>query len=292
MAKKTEVIGSMGREHTTVCASWIPIGADEIEMLDNGRRFAKQPASWIDAKAYAWLKACRGAPLTPRQLSDWAGWSRRQAKYLLETVENQLSDWAQKFPSDPKADPYMKSSRSPIGPPETNDTNNIQGDMITIRSPSDHHLITNWADRARVFTSTDTNTSTDKGENPPPTEQQPKKRKPRPPKAEVLALWDELVAMRHRHREGARATRTLDPSMARALDKALTWATHAQVVHAYDWWLRSEACEWWRSRRVDIDTFIRPSKLGGFVRDSEEWSYSDEQATALRRIQCESKIPF
>jgi hypothetical protein len=87
--------------------------------------------------------------------------------------------------------------------------------------------------------------------------------------------------MRHQHRPGARRQRTLDPALARAIRTGLDWTTHDAILHAYDWWLRSADARWFRDRGVDVDTFLRPSKLGGFVRQSEEWSFKEEQAKRM-----------
>ena len=294
MAKKPPVIGAMGADHVAVAASWIPIGVDEIEQLDNSRRFADTAASWIDAKLYAWLKAYRGAPLTPRQLADWAGWSRRQAGYLLDTVESQRADWGERFGGDPPMRLYGVQTETQSGPAEVNNGDGLQDQVGRNWAASEPQVGRNWADRARS-SSIQVQPQPqiqEKTADPNPPEKPKKKKAKVIASAEALDLWADLVALRHKHRPGAAASLSMDPKMGRDLDDALTWASAPQILHAYDWWMRSVDCEWYQTRRVDIDTFSRPRKLGGFVRSASEWDHATEQAE-IRRVELEREsCPF
>ena len=294
MAKKPPVIGAMGADHAAVAASWIPIGVDEIEQLDNSRRFADTAASWTDAKLYAWLKAYRGAPLTPRQLADWAGWSRRQAGYLLDTVEAQRADWDERFGSGPPMRFNGVQTETQSGPVEVNNGEGLHGQLGRNWAASEPQVGRNWADRARsssIQVQPQPQTQEKTADPPPPKKAKKKAKTIASP--EAVALWSQLMEVRHQHRPGAGATLSINPKMGRDLDDALTWASAPQILHAYDWWMRSAECQWWRDRpKIDIDTFTRPSKLGGFVRSASEWDHATEQAE-IRRVELEREsCPF
>ena len=74
-------------------APWMPIPFDHIEQVDNARKLTKHPASYLDGFAYAWMKAERGAPLTRRQLSQWAEWSQHRARACLRDVKERRNEW-------------------------------------------------------------------------------------------------------------------------------------------------------------------------------------------------------
>ena len=278
---------------------WIKAETVLLERLALHRWTKEHPAPWEVGSLYAQARLACGERLSIRDLAGYMGWSRRKSSECLKDARARVDElyserdtrWDTRW--DTRAQGYQVDA--PI-----NGT-----DLVAFRDGS-------GTPHARAYLETRSRSDPEGLEQDPPlrgeADQQatgsgladpgggsprPGKDVPSEPKgtpstkaktigtADTRVLWDALLAMRHQHRPGARRQRTLDPALARAIRTGLDWTTHDAILHAYDWWLRSAAARWFRDRGVDVDTFLRPSKLGGFVRQSEEWSFKEEQAKRI-----------
>jgi hypothetical protein len=138
---------------TSTRGQWLPVEFADVETLDNARRLSTGPASWLDSFCYAWVKSHRGAPMTRRQLADWAGSSQRQAARVLAEVKARRSAWAASYPGDP-------GSGQPVEPEVIQQSSTIPTGYEAPRSRNDPGTIQERSDRGRGTTSTSTSTST------------------------------------------------------------------------------------------------------------------------------------
>ena len=138
-------------------APWMPIPFDHIEQVDNDRKLTKHPASYLDGFAYAWMKAERGAPLTRRQLAQWAEWSQHRARACLRDVKERRNEW--RFTQKPP--PNKPGSVTQKRPPITHEYDHLEpfsDHENSSKRPERNHETTY---RARGSTNTTTTTTTD-----------------------------------------------------------------------------------------------------------------------------------
>lgn len=138
---------------TSTRGQWLPVEFADVETLDNARRLSPGPASWLDSFCYAWVKSHRGAPMTRRQLADWAGCSGRQAARVLAEVKARRSAWDASHPGDP-------GSIQPADPEVIHQSSTIPTGYEAPRSRNDPGTIQERSDRGRGSTSTSTSTGT------------------------------------------------------------------------------------------------------------------------------------
>ena len=77
--------------------------------------------------------------------------------------------------------------------------------------------------------------------------------------------------------------------IARALREALTYATPADVLRAYEWYLTASDARWWQDNGCDLVTFCRQKHVGEFINKSQEWSPEIE---AKQQADAANVIPF
>ena len=295
---------------------WIPIPVEVVEAMDNDRRVSDTPASTLDGFAYAWLKSHRGAPLSQRQLASWARWSKRKASAVLNAVQEAENQWVDQkrtktapavttengpaeFSNGGNLQPQADHERTRNGPdPDQNRTDRARSLYRNTTDPEVQDLI-------HVGTSPDKyiNSSGDlddpqfvlaedqSGGQPPPV----CKQGPQPPKGgtpeeeeeepgrgknigtkETVPLWEALNEKRREIRLGARSL-ALTPGINRALREALRYATHEQVLHAYDWFNHATEARWWQDNECDLHVFARQKHLENFINSSLDWSFEKEK---------------
>lgn len=137
-------------------APWMPIPFDHIEQVDNARKLTKHPASYLDGFAYAWMKAERGAPLTRRQLAQWAEWSQHRARACLRDVKERRNEW--RFTQKPP--PSRAGSVTPKRPSITHEYDHLEPFSDHENAPKRPERNHETTDRACGSTSTTTTTDT------------------------------------------------------------------------------------------------------------------------------------
>ena len=153
-------VETMSRK-TSTRGQWLPVEFADVETLDNARRLSTGPASWLDSFCYAWVKSHRGAPMTRRQLADWAGCSGRQAARVIAEVKARRAAWAASHPGDP-------GSIQPADPEVIHQSSTIPTGYEAPRSRNDPGSIQDRSDRGRGSTSTSTGTGTDQADGGSP----------------------------------------------------------------------------------------------------------------------------
>ena len=263
---------------------WLPVPIGIIETVDNERRLSKAPASTLDGFAFAYLKAQRGAPLTQRQLASWAGWSKRKATEVLNAVQEAKNAWA-----DQKRTKNGPAVRTKNGPPKPNDTNNLQQSLDQERTRNGPDPIQKCTDRARAYSLQldpqlhNYNYVGITSDHTPPEPEQKKPKKTRKRGQNIgteatRALWSQLNERRKQRKKGSRALK-LTPEINRALREALTYATAAEVLHAYEWFTTASGARWWQDHDCDLSTFCRKKHLGQFINNAAEWTPETDHQT-------------
>ena len=258
---------------------WEPIPIAIIETVDNERRLTNGPASALDAFAYAWLKAQRGAPLSQRQLAAWAGWSKRRAADTLNAVQQASLDWV-----DQKRTKTAPAVTTQNGPPKPSKNKDIQQSADHKRTTNGPNPDQKCTDRARSSSHNYTTLQLDSNGEISADEQQPKTPKKTAKRGKNIgteatrSLWQELNERRKQRRKGARALK-LTPEINRALREALSYAQPADVLHAYEWFTTASAARWWQDHDCDLSTFCRKKHLGAFINNSAEWTPETDHST-------------
>ena len=259
---------------------WLPIPISEIEKIDNDRRLTDTPASTLDGFAYAWLKAYRGAPLSQRQLAQWASWSKRKATDVLNAVISCQHDW-------------MDQKRSKNGPPvgtknepaQSNDPAQLADSADQDRTRSGPDPIQKRTDRARSYSlqlesqlDPQLHAGTSSGNSSVKSEQE-KKTEPQPKAARIAyaPFWDEMEGIRLAHVPNARRIKMgkRQPTIRARIKE------HGEqpLIHAWRWFWESshQRAVWLRDNGCSIDTFLAASKCRQYVAFAAEWNPEQEQ---------------
>jgi len=260
---------------------WLPIPISEIEKIDNDRRLTDTPASTLDGFAFAYLKSYRGAPLSQRQLAQWAGWSKRKATDVLNAVQQCQQSWADQKRS--KNGPAVGTKNEPD---QSNDPAQLADSADQERTRSGPDPIQKRTDRARSYSlqlqldpQLDNYDHAGTSPDSVPIEEKPKpKRKAQKTVGtkRTRALWAELNERRKERRPGAQ-TLKLSPGIHNALNETLKWAKEAEILRAYEWFTTSKDAEWWQDKGCDMSVFCRKKHLDNFISRSAEWNPQQEQ---------------
>ena len=262
---------------------WAPIPISEIEKVDNDRRLIDTPASTLDGFAYAWLKSDRGAPLSQRQLAQWANWSKRKAADVLNAVQQAEKEWA-----DQKRTKTAPAVGVQNGPPKSNYSAQLEESPDQKRTTNGPDPDQKRTDRARPYLHNNNTTTviSNVGINSDHTPAEPEQTKPKKQRARgqnigteaTRALWSTLNERRKDRRKGARALK-LTPEINRTLKEALSYAAPDEILHAYEWFTTAYAARWWQDHECDLPTFCRKKHIGQFINNAAEWTREADTQT-------------
>ena len=209
-----------------------------------------------------------GNPWGRAKLAAWSGLSKHRASAAIKAAQQ----WAEEWKSGtflPRGDPQHGQQPQAIPATYADETGNNRAKRGHKSGTNRHH--------GRVITNTTTvQDNTDPPIKPVGNEQ-------------VRQLWAHLNARRAIDKGGKARTLKLTPQIARALREALTYATPADVLRAYEWYLTASDARWWQDNGCDLMTFCRRKHVGEFINKSQEWSPEIE---AKQQADAANVIPF
>ena len=271
-------------EHTRVDDAWVPVGFDAIEALDNDRRGAHHPASWVEVKLWVWMKTHRGAIPSVRAIQDWAQWTKHQAAEVRRVVEQQHREWAERFGQNRtglgSTGQHVQSQNRPATP---NDSENLR-DPVGQESDGNRTGIGQESDSCARSSYTNTSNSTSQereGESPSPPV--PNKQLE---KVVILEMWDTMCAIRADVFPGSQRMLALLPAREQKLRACLNRQKlkPKDLIHLTRWFFTSEETQWVREKGYHFDTMLRPGNVARFYEKAQGWSPERDQQDIERRL--------
>lgn len=275
-------------DHSRVDDAWVPVGFDAIEALDNDRRGAHHPASWVEVKLWVWMKTHRGAIPSVRAIQDWAQWTKHQAAEVRRMVEQQHREWSERFGQNRtglgSAGQHVESQNRTATP---NDSENLRG-PVGQESDGNRTRIGQESDSCArsSYTSTSTSTSQEREGDTLSTLSASKTKTKVIPKAQIVAMWETMCAIRADVFPGSQRVLALLPAREQKLRACLTKQKLKpdDLVHLTRWFFTSAETQWVRDKGYHFDTMLRPSNVAGYFEKAQGWSPERDQQDIERRL--------
>jgi len=209
-----------------------------------------------------------GNPWGRAKLAAWSGLTKHSATKAIKAAQQWVNDW-ESGTFQPVDDQARGQQSSTIPDSYGDETGRDRAEVGHKSGTNRHH--------ARVITDTNKKqNNTDPSIKPVGNEQ-------------VRQLWSDLNARRAIDKGGKARTLKLTPQIARALREALTYATPADVLRAYEWFLTAADARWWQDNGCDLVTFCRQKHVGEFINKAQEWTPEIE---AKQQAEAANVIPF
>ena len=261
--------------YTQVSPLWFPVGIEMIDELDAEMMVNRRPASWLEGQLWVWMRCYRGKPPTVSQVAAWTMWSRRQANDLLTQMSQVITNWDQRWSDD--------GTNSGTG--DRNDSAELADTAERKRNASGTRTDKNGTRARSLYTDTATNTATPEGDTPS-TPSASKSKTKVIPKAQIVAMWETMCAIRADVFPGSQRVLALLPAREQKLRACLTKQKLKpdDLVHLTRWFFTSAETQWVRDKGYHFDTMLRPSNVAGYFEKAQGWSPERDQQDIERRL--------
>ena len=229
---------------------WIAIPRTWIDGMMLMRFTPKNPAPDAMAMMLVCARIQAGDPMTRRQVADWAGCTAYKARQIIK----EASDWMATGGTFNRFSTEYRDENRPFA-----------------RVPSIQNT---------------TPTSQDREGDTPSTPSASKSRTKVIPKAQIVAMWETMCAIRADVFPGSQRVLALLPAREQKLRACLTKQKLKpdDLVHLTRWFFTSAETQWVRDKGYHFDTMLRPSNVAGYFEKAQGWSPERDQQDIERRL--------
>ena len=266
---------------------WIAIPRTWIDGMMLMRFTPKNPAPDAMAMMLVCARIQAGDPMTRRQVADWAGCTAYKARQIIK----EASDWMatggtfDRFSTEYRDENRPGFDRFSTGHPEP------LREVTRSDRQSTHEKIDRVSTEnrpfARVPSIQNTTPTSQEIEGDTPSTPSPSKSKTKViPKAQIVAMWETMCAIRADVFPGSQRVLALLPAREQKLRACLTKQKLKpdDLVHLTRWFFTSAETQWVRDKGYHFDTMLRPSNVAGYFEKAQGWSPERDQQDIERRL--------
>ena len=235
---------------------WHPVPSELAASLVKHRWTREQPAPEVVAYLWVWNLKRAGVEVSIRDVANYAGWTKWQARKLRERVVSEMLDWEEttqgkKSPHDSGHRP--DSLRTVSG--QSTDSQEKQSQQLTDENrtvggqqPDTDQTVSGRSRASSSLKTKETITIT----------------KEQGAKSSLVSLWDEINEIREKNNV---RKLSLSTQRKRTLKARMKEHSREDVLKVIEWWMNSnhDRAVFLRRKGVGINTVISPSKFSEYL---------------------------